>query len=124
QGLVGQCAIEKQKILLDDVPSDHIRITSGLGSSPPRSILVLPLIFEGAVRGVLELASLTGFNSSHQAFLEQLTESIGIVLNTIEANMRTEGLLKQSTALAQQLQTRQQELQQTNEELQEKARLL
>src|SRR5207249_4864347 len=76
------------------------------------------------VRGVLELASLGGFNSSHQAFLEQLTESIGIVLNTIEANMRTEGLLKQSQSLAQQLQTRQEQLQQTNEELQEKARLL
>jgi HAMP domain-containing protein/signal transduction histidine kinase/CheY-like chemotaxis protein len=124
QGLVGQCAIEKQKILLDHLPPDYIRITSGLGSAAPRSILVLPLIFEGQVRGVLELASLGGFNSSHQAFLEQLTESIGIVLNTIEANMRTEGLLKQSTALAQELQTRQEELQKTNEELQEKSHSL
>src|SRR5262245_52248836 len=124
QGLVGKCDIEKQKILLDHLPPDYIRITSGLGSAAPRSVLVLPLIFEGQVRGVLELASLGGFNSSHQAFLEQLTESIGIVLNTIEANMRTEGLLKQSQSLAQQLQTRQQELQNTNEELQEKARLL
>ncbi|HKB04987.1 MAG TPA: response regulator, partial [Gemmataceae bacterium] len=124
QGLVGQCAIEKQKILIDNLPPNYIRISSGLGSAPPRSVLVLPLIFEGQVRGVLELASLGGFNSSHQAFLEQLTESIGIVLNTIEANMRTEDLLKQSQSLAQQLQTRQQQLQQTNEELQEKARLL
>src|SRR5262245_57512279 len=79
---------------------------------------------EGQVKGVLELASFQGFNPTHQAFLEQLTESIGIVLNTIEANMRTEGLLKQSQSLAQQLQTRQEELQKTNEELQEKARLL
>ena len=70
---------------------------------PPRSILVLPLIFEGQVRGVLELASFEGFNPTHQAFLDQLTESIGIVLNTIEANMRTEDLLKQSQSLAQQL---------------------
>jgi HAMP domain-containing protein/signal transduction histidine kinase/DNA-binding response OmpR family regulator len=124
QGIVGQCALEKQKFLLDHLPSDYIRISSGLGAAPPRSVLVLPLIFEGQVRGVLELASLGGFNSSHQAFLEQLTESIGIVLNTIEANMRTEGLLTQSQSLAQQLQTRQQELQNTNEELQEKARLL
>jgi signal transduction histidine kinase len=85
-------------------------------------VLVLPLVFEGQVRGVLELASLGGFNPAHQAFLEQLTESIGIVLNTIEANMRTEGLLQQSQSLAQQLQTRQEELQNTNEELQEKAR--
>ncbi|MBY0513856.1 MAG: HAMP domain-containing protein, partial [Gemmataceae bacterium] len=124
QGLVGQCAQDKQKMLLDGLPPDYIRISSGLGAAPPRSVLVLPLIFEGQVRGVLELASLSGFNSSHQAFLEQLTESIGIVLNTIEANMRTEDLLKQSQSLAQQLQTRQQELQNTNEELQEKARLL
>src|SRR5206468_10896912 len=76
------------------------------------------------VRGVLELASFEGFNPSHQALLDQLTESIGIVLNTIEANMRTEDLLKQSQSLGQQLQTRQEQLQQTNEELQEKARLL
>ena len=124
EGLVGQCALEKQKILLDHLPPDYIRISSGLGDAPPRSVLVLPLIFEGQVRGVLELASLGGFNPTHQAFLEQLTESIGIVLNTIEANMRTEDLLKQSQSLAQQLQTRQEELQNTNEELQEKARLL
>src|SRR5256884_1368228 len=111
-------------MLLDGLPPDYIRISSGLGAAPPRSVLVLPLIFEGQVRGVLELASLGGFNSSHQAFLEQLTESIGIVLNTIEANMRTEGLLKQSQSLAHELQSRGEELQKTNEELQEKARLL
>jgi signal transduction histidine kinase/DNA-binding response OmpR family regulator len=85
---------------------------------------VLPLIFEGQVKGVLELASFDGFNPSHHALLDQLTESIGIVLNTIEANMRTEGLLQQSQSLAQQLQSRQEQLQQTNQELQEKARLL
>jgi signal transduction histidine kinase/HAMP domain-containing protein/CheY-like chemotaxis protein len=124
QGLVGQCAVEKRPILLDHLPSDYIKIASGLGNAPPRSVLVLPLIFEGQVRGVLELASLGGFNSSHQAFLDQLSESIGIVLNTIAANMRTEGLLKESQSLAQQLQTRQEQLQQTNEELQEKAQLL
>src|SRR5204862_2593247 len=101
-----------------------IRISSALGESAPQSIIVLPVVFEGQVRGVLELASFDRFNSTHQAFLDQLTESIGIVINTIEANMRTEDLLKQSQSLAQQLQTRQVELQRTNEELQEKARLL
>jgi signal transduction histidine kinase/DNA-binding response OmpR family regulator/HAMP domain-containing protein len=124
EGLVGQCALEKDKIVLYNVPDDHVRISSGLGDSLPQSILILPVIFEGQVRGILELASLEGFNSSHQAFLDQLTESIGIVINTIEANMRTEDLLKQSQSLAQELQSRQQELQQTNQELQEKARLL
>ena len=124
QGVVGQCALEKQKIVLDNLPPDYIRISSGLGTGSPRSVLVLPLIFEGQVKGVLELASFDGFNPSHKAFLDQLTESIGIVLNTIEANMRTEDLLKQSQSLAQQLQSRQEQLQQTNEALEEKAHLL
>jgi signal transduction histidine kinase/HAMP domain-containing protein/DNA-binding response OmpR family regulator len=124
EGLVGQCALEKQKILLTNVPPDYIRISSGLGDAAPQNIIVLPVVFEGQVKGVLELASFERFNPTHQAFLDQLTESIGIVLNTIEANMRTEDLLKQSQSLAQELQSRQEELQQTNEELQEKARLL
>ncbi len=124
EGLVGQCALEKQKILLSNIPPDYIRISSGLGDAAPQNIIVLPVIFEGQVKGVLELASFERFNPTHQAFLEQLTESIGIVLNTIVANMRTEDLLKQSQSLAQELQSRQEELQQTNQELQEKARLL
>ena len=124
EGLVGQCALEKQKILLSNIPLDYIRISSGLGDAAPQNIIVLPVIFEGQVKGVLELASLERFNPTHQAFLDQLTESIGIVLNTIVANMRTEDLLKQSQSLAQELGSRQEELQQTNQELQEKARLL
>ncbi len=124
QGLIGQCAVEKQKIMLANVPSDYLKISSGLGSAAPASIIVLPIVFEGQVKAVLELASFERFNPTHQAFLDQLTESIGIVLNTIEANMRTEDLLKQSQSLAQELQSRQEELQQTNQELQEKARLL
>ncbi len=124
RGVIGQCAIEKRKILLNNLPDSYIRISSALGEAPPHSVLVLPLIFEGQAKGVLELASFEGFNPSHQALLDQLAESIGIVLHTIEANMRTEDLLTQSQSLAQQLQTRQQELQQTNQELQEKAHLL
>jgi signal transduction histidine kinase/HAMP domain-containing protein len=124
EGLVGQCALEKHRILLTNVPADYIRISSGLGDAPPSSIIVLPIIFEGEVRGVLELASFERFNPTHLALLDQLTESIGIVINTIEANMRTEDLLKQSQSLARQLTSRQEELQQTNQELQEKARLL
>jgi signal transduction histidine kinase/HAMP domain-containing protein/DNA-binding response OmpR family regulator len=124
EALVGQCAFEKQKIVLTNVPSDYIRISSGLGEATPRNIIVLPVIFEGQVKAVFELASFETFNPTHQAFLEQLTESIGIVLNTIEANMLTEGLLKQSQSLATELQSRQEELQKTNQELQEKAQLL
>src|SRR5262249_9225140 len=122
--LVGQCALEKQKVLLGNVPPDYVRISSGLGGAAPRNIIVLPVIFEGQVKGVLELASFEGFNPTHQALLDQLTESIGIVLNTIEANMRTEDLLKQSQSLAAELQARGEELQKTNQELQEKAGLL
>jgi len=124
EALVGQCAFEKQKILLTNIPPDYVRISSGLGDAPPANIIVLPIIFEGQVKAVLELASFERFNPTHQAFLDQLTESIGIVLNTIEANMLTEDLLKQSQSLARELQSRQEELQQTNQELQEKAQLL
>ena len=117
EGLVGQCAIERRKLLLTNVPSDAFRIATGLSESSALDVLVLPVVFEGEVRGVMELASLEQFNPSHQAFLDQLTESIGIVINTIEANTRTEDLLKQSQSLAE-------ELQQTNQELEEKARQL
>jgi signal transduction histidine kinase/HAMP domain-containing protein/CheY-like chemotaxis protein len=124
EGLVGQCALEKERILITDVPSDYVQINSGLGHAVPLSIIVLPVLFEGEVKAVIELASFQRFSDTHLAFLEQLTESIGIVLNTIEANVRTEELLKQSQSLAGELQSRQEELQQTNLELQEKARLL
>ncbi|HJQ64105.1 MAG TPA: response regulator, partial [Burkholderiales bacterium] len=117
EGLVGQCAIEKRKILLTSVPSANFRVATGLAEAAALDVLVLPVVFEEKVRGVIELASLDRFNPSHQAFLDQLTESIGIVINTIEANTRTENLLGQSQSLAE-------ELQQTNQELQEKARLL
>src|SRR5437773_3407157 len=110
--------------MLTNVPPDSLRISSRVGEGSPSSLIVLPDIFEGQVRGVLELASFDRFNPTHLALLDQLTESIGIVINTIEANMRTEGLLEQSQSLAQQLQNRQTELQQTNQELQEKAGLL
>jgi signal transduction histidine kinase/CheY-like chemotaxis protein/HAMP domain-containing protein len=124
QGLVGQAAFDKKKIMLTSSIPETLRIASGLTEVAPLNVLVLPIIFEGQVRGVIELASVERFNPTHQAFLDQLTESIGIVINTIEANMRTEDLLAQSQSLAQELQSRQEELQQTNQELQEKARLL
>jgi signal transduction histidine kinase/CheY-like chemotaxis protein/HAMP domain-containing protein len=124
EGLVGQAALEKERILLTNVPDDYVRVSSGLGEAKPMNIVVLPIVFEGQVKAVMELSSLDRFNPTHQAFLDQLTESIGIVLNTIEANTRTEDLLKQSQSLAAELQSRQEELQQTNQELEEKARQL
>jgi len=124
EGLVGQCALEKQMILLTDVPGDYVRVSSGLGEAPPLNIVVLPVLFEGQVMAVLELASFYRFSEIHLTFLGQLTESIGIVLNTIQATMRTEALLQQSQTLAGELQTRQRELTETNVRLEDQARSL
>ncbi|HEV2856755.1 MAG TPA: HAMP domain-containing protein [Thermoanaerobaculia bacterium] len=124
KGLVGQCALEKQRILLSDVPADYTRVESSLGDARPVNVVVLPVLFEGETKAVVELASLYPFTETHLAFLEQLTQSIGVVLNTIEATMRTENLLEQSQQLTLELQTRQTELQQTNEELASKAKQL
>ena len=115
EGLVGQAALEKRRILLTDVPGNYAKISSGLGEFHPMNVVVLPILFEGEVKAVMELSSVERFSPAHQAFLDQLTESIGIVLNTIEASTRTENLLKQSQSLAT-------ELQKTNLELEEKAR--
>ncbi len=124
EGLVGQCALSKQRILLTNVPKGYAKIQSSLGKTMPVTILVLPVLFEGQTKAVIELASLRNFTATHLAFLEQLTLSIGVVLNTIEATMRTEGLLQQSQQLTSDLQTQQKELQQTNEELERKAKQL
>jgi CheY-like chemotaxis protein/HAMP domain-containing protein len=124
EGLVGQCAAEKRSMLISDLPPHTIPIRSGLFEAVPRNVIVLPVLFEDRVKAVIELASLTSFTPSHLAFLEQLTASIGIVLNSIEATMQTERLLKQSQQLATELQTQQKELQQTNEQLAQKAQQL
>jgi CheY-like chemotaxis protein/signal transduction histidine kinase len=124
EGLVGQCAADGRRILLDSIPHSAVHVASGLLSARARSVIALPVLYEGQVKAVIELASLHEFTASHLAFLEQLTGSIGVVLNTIEATMRTERLLQQSQELAGELQTQQGELQQTNEELATKARLL
>jgi CheY-like chemotaxis protein/signal transduction histidine kinase len=124
EGLVGQAAADRRRLLITDLDTRSIDVRGGLISVCPRSVIVLPVLFEGEVKAVIELASLYDFTPSQLAFLEQLTDSIGVVLNTIEATMRTEELLKQSQQLAGELQTQQSELQQTNEELATKARLL
>ena len=124
EGLVGQCALERERILLTDVPSDYIQINSGLGAAPPLNIVVLPVLFEGQVKAVIELASFHEFKPIHLTFLDQLTASFGIVLNTIEANMRTESLLAQSQTLTQELQSQQQELTETNKRLEQQAQSL
>jgi CheY-like chemotaxis protein/HAMP domain-containing protein len=123
-GLVGQCAREKQRVLMTGVPPDYTPIHSALGGAHPANVVVLPVLYEGQTKAVIELASLHPFTDGHLNFLEQLTQSIGVVLNTIEATMRTEGLLQQSQQLTAELQSGQKELQQTNEELGQKAQEL
>ncbi|HYG17730.1 MAG TPA: HAMP domain-containing protein [Ohtaekwangia sp.] len=124
EGLVGQCALEKERILLTNIPSGYIKINSGLGKAKPSNLVILPVLFENSVKAVMELASLETFSGTHLDFLGQVTESIGIVLNTIETNTRTEELLAQSQSLASELKTQQEELRRTNDELQDKALLL
>ncbi len=124
EGLVGQCAAEKRRMLISELPPNTISIRSGLFEAVPQNVIVLPVLFEDRVKAVIELASLSNFTTSQLAFLEQLTASIGIVLNSIEATMQTEGLLKQSQQLATELQMQQKELQQTNEQLAQKAQQL
>ena len=124
EGLIGQCAAERQSMLITDLPAHTVPIRSGLFQAVPQNVIVLPVLFEDQVKAVIELASLSAFTASHLAFLEQLTASIGIVLNSIEATMQTEGLLKQSQQLATELQSQQIELQQTNEQLAQKAQEL
>ena len=99
EGLVGQCARDGRRILLTNVPSGYISVRSGLGDAPPAAIIVLPVVFEGRVKAVIELASMEPFSPTHLDFLDQLTDGIGVVINTLEANMRTEELLKQSQIL-------------------------
>jgi HAMP domain-containing protein/signal transduction histidine kinase/ActR/RegA family two-component response regulator len=121
EGLVGQCAFEKKRIVLSNAPSDYIRIGSALGSGAPVNIVILPVLFEGQVKAVIELASFSKFSDIHQTFLDQLTESIGVVLHTIAANMQTEYLLHQSQSLTAELQSQQEELKKTNDRLEQQA---
>ena len=117
EGLVGQAALEKKPILLTNVPADYIQISSGLGEAPPRNVIVLPVLFEGDVKAVIELASFLPFSQIHQLFLDQFAESVGVVINMIAANMRTAELLEQSQSLTLELQSQSEELRNQQEEL-------
>ncbi|WFU38965.1 HAMP domain-containing protein [Bradyrhizobium sp. CB82] len=123
-GLAGQCALDKRPRVVAEIPADVVPVNSALLRVVPKNLVVLPVLFESQVKAVIELASLASFTTSQMTFLEQLTDSIGIVLNSIEATMQTEGLLKQSQQLAGELQAQQRELQQTNEQLEQKAQQL
>ncbi|MBY8876144.1 HAMP domain-containing protein [Actinacidiphila acidipaludis] len=131
QSLVGQAAVSRQTITVEDVPAGYATISSGYGSSDPAALIMLPLVFEDQVLGVIELASVHSFTGVQRDFLEQLRETLGVNVNTIVANARTDELLEESQRLtaelqarSQELQARQEELQRSNAELEEKAALL
>jgi signal transduction histidine kinase len=124
EGLVGQCARDKRKIVLLRVPDNYVPVRSGLGEVTPSSLVILPVLFEGEVNAVMELACMETLTEIDHVFLGQLTESLGIVVNTIAASMRTEALLLQSQSLTQELQTQQEELRQTNDRLEHQAATL
>ncbi|CAL9449643.1 HAMP domain-containing protein [Streptomyces levis] len=130
-GLVAQAAREKKRILVEGAPPDYIKINSGLGEAAPTTIVIIPILFEDKLLGVIELASFSRFSDVHLAFFDQFVNTIGVAINTIIANSRTESLLGESQRLAMQLQERsdelqkqQGELQRSNAELEEKAALL
>ncbi len=124
EGLVGQCGKEKKRILLTEVPGDYVRISSGLGASAPLNIIAMPVLFEGTLCAVIELASFSSFSVTQQTFLDSITESIGIVLSTIQASALTESLLQQAQSLAEELRAQQGELRESNEGLERQATLL
>jgi signal transduction histidine kinase/ActR/RegA family two-component response regulator/HAMP domain-containing protein len=117
ESLIGQCAFEKKRILLSEVPDNFIYIATGMGAAPPRSVVVLPVLFEGQIKAVIELASFKQFSSNHLTFLDQLMASVGVILNMISSSMRTEELL-------QELKKSNAELEAQAVELNEKAKLL
>ena len=124
EGLVGQCALDKRRVLIEELPAHAVPIGSALFKVVPQNVVVLPVVFESQVKAVIELASVKAFTPLQITFLEQLTASIGIVLNSIEATMQTEALLKQSQNLAGELQSQKRELQDTNDQLEQKAQQL
>jgi len=123
EGLIGQCACDRRRMIVSDLPG-ATPIGSALFKVAPRNVVVIPVLFENQVKAVIELASINAFTALQMTFLEQLTDNTGIVLNSIEATMQTEALLKQSQQLAAELQTQQAELQQTNDQLGQKAQQL
>ncbi|MFG2992920.1 HAMP domain-containing protein [Streptomyces sp. NPDC048257] len=131
EGLIGAVAEEKRMILVENTPPGYLKISSGLGEAPPAHVIVLPVLFEGKVLGVIELASFTPFTQIQKDFLSQIAEMIGTSVNTISVNSKTEMLLKQSQEMTEQLrersdelENRQKALQAANAELEEKAELL
>lgn len=124
QGLVGQAALEKREIVLDQVPEGYLQVSSGLGQATPRHIRLKPIMHEGRVMAVLELGAL-GEPSPYQGlFLESVSEGIAISLHSAEGRGKLAKALEESRAMSEELQVQQEELKTANEELEEQTSLL
>jgi len=124
EGLVGQAALEKKAILFSEVPDDYVKINSGLGNAPPKYIIVYPFLFEGFVKGVIEIGSIHPFSDIDRQLLLLMSENIAIAFNSSQSRTQLKELLEETRRQAEELQSQQEVLQQTNEELEEKAREL
>jgi CheY-like chemotaxis protein/HAMP domain-containing protein len=124
QGLAGQAAQEKQSIILANVPDDYVAVSSGLGEARPRNIAVVPVLFEGKVKGVVELGSFYPFADDNLVFLDLVAENIAIAIHSAQSRLQVQELLEETQAQAEELQARQEELRRTNEELEEQAKAL
>jgi signal transduction histidine kinase/CheY-like chemotaxis protein/HAMP domain-containing protein len=124
QSLIGQVAKSARSMIISDLPEGYVKISSGLGEASPTNLAILPILFEDRVLGVIELAAFTTFTPVQTDFLEQFTETLGVNVNTILANARTDSLLKESQRLTTELQAQQNELQRSNADLEDKAEQL
>ncbi len=124
QGLTGQAALEKKSILINNVPDSYIKIHSGLGEASPRNIMIVPILYEGKVKGVIELGSFYEITDLQLDFLREVTENIAISLNSAQSRFSMKELLKETRRQAEELETQQEELRQTNEELEEQTQIL
>ena len=124
EGIVGQAALEKQPILLTNVPDDYIHINSALGNTPPKNILVYPFLYEGQVKGIIELGSLDKFSDRHMTFLNEVKENVAIGFAAAQSRVQMKELLDKTQQQAEELQSQQEELRQINEELEEQAKTL
>ncbi|MBO0847743.1 MAG: HAMP domain-containing protein, partial [Nocardioides sp.] len=124
ESLIGQVAKTRKPVVLDDVPAGYARISSAIGEARPVNVMIVPVVFQDQVLGVIEAGSLWPFTQAHRDFLEQLMEAIGVNVNTMMANARTDALLEESQRLTAELQSRQMELQRSNADLADKMALL